>query len=68
MREVDLTNRSIENEGIIQPVVSLDVRYYKPAHYNDLLTLTTTIREMPSVKIIFIHIGCNVFSFDSSCY
>lgn len=53
MREFGLTYRNIEEEGIILPVVSLNVKYYRPAHYDDLLTITTTIREMPAVKIIF---------------
>ena len=53
LREFDMTYRDIEDEGIILPVVSLNVKYHRPAHYDDLLTITTTLREMPAVKIVF---------------
>ena len=53
IRELGMSYRDIEEEGIILPVVSLNVKYYKPAHYDDLLTITTILREMPAVKIIF---------------
>ena len=53
LREFDMTYRAVEDEGIILPVVSLNVKYHKPALYDDLLTITTILREMPAVKIIF---------------
>ncbi len=53
LRNFNMSYRDIEDDGIILPVVSLSVKYYKPAFYDDLLTITTTVREMPAVKIIF---------------
>ncbi|MBE9510860.1 MAG: acyl-CoA thioesterase [Bacteroidetes bacterium] len=53
MREFNLTYRSIENSGIILPVTELNIKYHYPASYDDLLTIKTTIPEMPSVKILF---------------
>jgi acyl-CoA thioester hydrolase len=35
------------------PVVDFSVKYLKPALYDDLLTIRTIIKEIPSVKIIF---------------
>ena len=53
LRNFDMSYRDIEDDGVILPVVSLNVKYFKPAFYDDLLTITTTVREMPAVKIIF---------------
>ena len=35
------------------PVVSLNVRYLRPAHYDDLLTLETSIVKWPNTSIQF---------------
>ena len=53
LRNFNMSYRDIEDDGTILPVVSLNVKYYKPAFYDDLLTITTTVRKMPAVKIIF---------------
>ena len=35
------------------PVHEMHVEYHKPARYDDALTIRTTIRTMPGVRIIF---------------
>jgi acyl-CoA thioester hydrolase len=35
------------------PVIKLDIDYIKPAKYDDLLTITTTLSKKPVVKIEF---------------
>ena len=35
------------------PVTAIEVRYVRPALYEDLLHLKTTIRQMPSQYIVF---------------
>jgi acyl-CoA thioester hydrolase len=35
------------------PVISLNTNYYKPAKYDDLLSLKTTVINIPTVKIKF---------------
>ena len=39
--------------GVMLPVVNLESRYIKPSHYDDLLTIETHIKEMPSKMITF---------------
>ena len=39
--------------GFALPVVNFNVNYKKPALYDDELTVKTTIKAMPSAKIIF---------------
>jgi acyl-CoA thioester hydrolase len=40
--------------GIIMPVISIHSRFIRPARYDDLITIKTTLKELPqSHKIIF---------------
>ena len=45
--------------SIMLPVVSLESRYLKPAFYDDLLTIETKIKDLPSKMIAF---ECNIFN------
>ena len=55
IRKLGLTYRSMEESGIILPVVHLECKYIKPAMYDDLLTIRTTIRKMPTARISFFY-------------
>ena len=46
-------NKKLEDMGYWLPVVNLEVNYKKPALYDDLITVRTIIKEIPSSKIIF---------------
>ena len=35
------------------PVYSMEFRFHKPAVFDDLLTVSTRLKEIPSVKIAF---------------
>ncbi len=43
----------MEKEGIALPVLSLNSKYIKPAFYDDILTIKTYLKKLPSVKIEF---------------
>jgi len=47
MRALGFTYKTMENEGVIMPVVELHTRFLRPATYDDLLTIQTQIRTMP---------------------
>ena len=53
LKELGVSYKKMEETGIMLPVISLNINYFKPAKYDDLLTLKTTLRKIPSVKIIF---------------
>ncbi len=55
LRQLGLTYRGMENEGIMLPVLKLEVKYLRPALYDDELTIHTYIREMPASRITFHH-------------
>jgi acyl-CoA thioester hydrolase len=47
MRQLGLSYKDLEASGIIMPVVEWTAKFLRPAHYDDLLTVRTTLREMP---------------------
>lgn len=55
-RNAGITYADIEKTGVLMPVVDVHVRYLRPALYDDLLTVKTSIKEMPvHHKIEFHH-------------
>ncbi len=53
LRSIGLTYKQFEDQGIMLPVVSLNIKYIAPAYYDDLLTIKTIIPELPGYKIFF---------------
>lgn len=51
LRDLGVAYRDIEESGIIMPVVSVEVNYKQPAHYDDLLHVRTIFAELPSVRV-----------------
>ncbi len=59
IREIWKSYREVEEEGILLPVRSLHVNYYRPVLYDELLTIRTIIKEVPKVKL---HIYSQIFN------
>ncbi len=55
LREFGMTYREMEAQGIMLPVRSMEIRYHSPAFYDDLLTVTTILREKPTKRLQFEH-------------
>jgi len=55
IRQLGYTYKDMEASGVIMPVVELNVRYLRPATYDDLLTIKTQIRELPTGHRIDFH-------------
>jgi len=53
MRHLGISYKSLEDKGILMPVIEYNTKYLKPAKYDDLLTINVIIRKMPSLKIAF---------------
>jgi acyl-CoA thioester hydrolase len=53
LRNLGISYKKMEESGIMLPVTKLDINYLKPAKYDNLLTLKTTLQKKPSAKIIF---------------
>lgn len=46
IRQIGFTYKDIEAMGIIIPVVDLHCQFLKPARYDDLLTVKTTLKDL----------------------
>jgi acyl-CoA thioester hydrolase len=53
LRQLDYSYKKMEEDGIMLPVYTCNIKYLKPAFYDDLLIIKTSIKEMPRVKMIF---------------
>ena len=53
LRTLGVSYRDMEDGGVCLPVLDYKIRYLKPAFYDDQLTIKTTIKEMPGVRIKF---------------
>ncbi|MDX1364488.1 MAG: thioesterase family protein [Arenibacter latericius] len=53
LRSIGISYKTMEENGIMLPVISLNINYKKPALYDDLLTVTTRIHKRPLVRIEF---------------
>lgn len=53
LRNMGVSYKWMEENGVMLPVVSLTMNYKKPARYDDLLTVKTIFKSQTSVKIEF---------------
>ena len=52
LRSLGLSYREMEDNGVVLPVINLDIRYMAPAYYDELLTVKTFLKEKPLVKLL----------------
>ena len=53
LRNLGLSYKKIEESGILLPVIDFNIKYINPAYYDDLITVNTIIKELPSARIKF---------------
>ena len=53
LRNIGVSYKWMEENGVMLPVVSLTMNYKKPARYDDLITVRTIFKSQTSVKIEF---------------
>lgn len=51
LREIGLPYPEIERMGYFLPVIEAHAKYYKSARYDDLIKVTTILRERPLARI-----------------
>jgi len=55
IRQLGLSYKEMEAAGVILPVVEFTAKFLRPAHYDDLLTVRSTLKEMPADHRILFH-------------
>ena len=52
LRKRGLTYRAMEDAGHLLVIVDIGCKFKRPAHYDDLLTVTTIVERVTHVKIV----------------
>jgi acyl-CoA thioester hydrolase len=55
LRRLGLSYKELEAMGVMMPVVENTSRFKAPARYDEMLTIRTTVKEMPQVRINFFY-------------
>ncbi|MBO5685244.1 MAG: acyl-CoA thioesterase [Alistipes sp.] len=53
MRSLGLSYGDVEQRGIMMPILEVQSKYRKPALYDEELTITTLLDELPTARINF---------------
>jgi acyl-CoA thioester hydrolase len=53
VRHFGMSYRTIEQRGMLLPVIDLDCSYLSPARYDDLLIICTTIEQFSPIRMSF---------------
>jgi acyl-CoA thioester hydrolase len=55
IRQLGYTYKDMEDSGIIMPVVEMHVKFIRPARYDELLSIRSIVKELPSGHRIDFH-------------
>ncbi len=53
LRSLGISYKSMEENGCMLPVISLSLQYKKPAVYDQVITVRTRLKKIPTVRISF---------------
>lgn len=53
IRKIGWTYSQMEKSGVMMPVASLNVKYLRPAYYDNNLTVKVTVKNLPTKKMEF---------------
>jgi acyl-CoA thioester hydrolase len=55
IRESGMAYRELEESGVVMPVYSVEARYLSSLRYDELVTIETTVSELPAARMTFDH-------------
>lgn len=53
LRKLGISYKKMEEDGIMLPVLSLNINFKKSAYYDDVINVKTQLLKMPSARIEF---------------
>ncbi len=53
LRSIGVSYKSVEEAGVMCPVIRMNFKFIKTTHYDEMLTVRTTIKAMKGVRIWF---------------
>ncbi len=55
IRSLGMSYKALEDMGVMLPVVEMNIKYLRPAQYDDVLNIQSTLKELPEKHIIEFH-------------
>ncbi len=55
MNQIGICDRELEKQNIILPIIKMNIRYLKPVFYGDIITVRTSLKELPEIRMQFYH-------------
>lgn len=55
LRDTGISYKDLEDMGIMLPVLEMKNKFIRPARYDQLLTIKTTVKELPTSRWTFYH-------------
>lgn len=55
IREAGYPYSEMERDGTVMPVVKMNIKYLKPALYDELITIETTMKELLDIPFVKFH-------------
>ena len=53
IRNLGFPYSRLEEEGVMMPVLSMNIKYIRPAFYDDELSIRVMIKQMPETRVLF---------------
>jgi acyl-CoA thioester hydrolase len=53
VRELGIPYAELEKRGVMMPVRDMQCNYIKPTHYDQVLTIQTSVKELPKARMKF---------------
>lgn len=53
LRDLGISYKKMEENGVLLPVVSLSLNYKKPAVYDEILSVKLILKQLPTTKVEF---------------
>jgi len=53
IKKLGFSYKQMEDEGVALPVLEFNIKYFKPAFYDEEITIKTVVTEKPAARITF---------------
>lgn len=53
LRAIGLTYAEMERRGVMMPIVDVAIKYRQPAYYDELISVTAMVEELPMARMVF---------------
>ncbi|WP_459211657.1 acyl-CoA thioesterase [Aquimarina rhabdastrellae] len=53
LEKLGVSYKTMEAEGVMLPIVTMDLKFKKSAYFDDILQVKTMLRKIPTARIVF---------------